>query len=76
VTGIPLYGHVLWVLYDYSHSYTAEIQEEFKVSNPPTPLFQRGRVIWLSKATDKERQVSMAFNLALYAQAPIASLFL
>jgi hypothetical protein len=54
---------VLWVLYDYSHSYTAEIQEEFKVSNPPTPLFQRGKVIWLSKATDKERQVSMAFNL-------------
>jgi hypothetical protein len=61
---------------DYSRIQTAEVQEEFKVSNLPNPIFQRGKVLWFSKTTNQERQVNRAFHLALYTRGAFASLLL
>jgi hypothetical protein len=61
---------------DSFRSQTEEVQEQFKFSNPPTLFFKGGKSYWFSKTTDKERQVDIALNLALYNRAPVASLFL
>jgi hypothetical protein len=60
---------------DYSLSLAEEVQEQFRISNS-LPHFQREKVLWFSKTPNKEKQVNMAFHLALYTRGPVASLFL